>query len=108
MVHTERFAGRVCVVTGAARSIGLAIAQAMARNGAAVGMIDIDGPTVKAQAASLTDEGLRAAGYKLDITDRDAVLATFEQIAADLGTVDVLVNNAGVVDQRPFEQITPE
>jgi NAD(P)-dependent dehydrogenase (short-subunit alcohol dehydrogenase family) len=70
-------------------------------------MIDINAE-VENQAKRLTDEGGTAKGYILDITNRDAVLACFEQIEKDLGPVFALVNNAGIVDQRPFEEITAE
>lgn len=97
---------KVCVVTGAARSIGLGIAEALCRRQAAVALVDIDGQEAQHQAQRLRQSGVRAAGYALDITEREAVLACFGQIAADLGTVEILVNNAGIVDQRPFEDIT--
>lgn len=56
----------------------------------------------------LTSKGYHAKPYVIDITDRDIVLSTFEQIKKDLGPVYALVNNAGIVDQRPFEEITPK
>lgn len=100
--------GKVCVVTGAARSIGLGIAETFAAEGAKVAMIDISGDEVREQAHRLSGGGAEARGYELDITDQSAVFAAFRQIEADLGPVAVLVNNAGIVDQRPFEEITPE
>jgi NAD(P)-dependent dehydrogenase (short-subunit alcohol dehydrogenase family) len=102
--------GKVCVVTGAARSIGLAIAERYAADGAKVALIDIN-PAVKEEAQRLAGRSAAArsaSGYVLDITDREAVLACFADIVKTLGPVYCLVNNAGLVDQRPFEQITPE
>jgi NAD(P)-dependent dehydrogenase (short-subunit alcohol dehydrogenase family) len=99
---------RVCVVTGAAKSIGLGIAEAFCNAGAAVAMIDIAADEVCRQAERLKSAGAKTFGCGLDITDREAVQACFKRIAEELGPVDVLVNNAGVVDQRPFEEITPE
>ena len=98
---------RVCVVTGAARSIGLAIAERYAGEGAKVALLDIN-PAVKQEAARLAASGRTTVGYVVDITDREAVLACFADIVKSLGSVYCLVNNAGLVDQRPFEQITPE
>ena len=98
---------KVCVVTGAARSIGLAIAERYAAEGAKVAMLDIN-PAVKQEAERLAGEGRTAAGYVVDITDRQAVTACFADIVKSLGPVYCLVNNAGLVDQCPFEQITPE
>lgn len=93
---------KVCVVTGAAKSIGFGIARAYAESGAKVVLIDID-PVVLESAKSIG-----AAGYVLDITHRENVLKTFEEIAAEYGPVFALVNNAGAVDQAPFEEITEE
>lgn len=98
---------KVCVVTGAAKSIGLGIASMYAELEAKVALIDID-PEVKSAAAKLAETGADAKGYVVDITDRDAVMACFDEIAADLGPVYCLVNNAGLVDNRPFEDVTPE
>lgn len=99
--------GKVCVVTGAARSIGLGIAERYVKSGAKVAMIDIN-PEVHVQAQRLADEGGTVKSYVLDITNRDAVLNCFDQIVLDLGPVYSLVNNAGIVDQRPFEEITAD
>lgn len=99
--------GKVCVVTGAARSIGLAVAEKYCREGAKVAMIDIN-PQVKKEAERLIEEGFTVKACILDITDREAVLKCFEQLESDLGSIYALVNNAGIVDQRPFEEITTE
>ncbi len=100
---SDRLLGKVCVVTGAAKSIGFAIAEKYAKSGAKVVLIDID-PLVEASAKSLADQGYSAKGYILNITNRDAVLKCFEDIVATFGDIYALVNNAGVVDTRPFEE----
>lgn len=103
----EALEGKVCVVTGAARSIGLAVAEKYAREGAKVAMIDIN-PEVVEEAERIASEGSHAKGYILDITCRDKVLKTFKDIRENIGSVYSLVNNAGIVDQRPFEEIAEE
>ncbi len=95
------------VVTGAAGGVGLGVARAYARAGARVAMIDIQQDELAARAGELRSEGLTVHDYVVDITDRAQVLDVFTRITRDLGPVYVLFNNAGVVDQRPFEEITP-
>lgn len=99
--------GKVCVVTGAARSIGLAIAERYCQDGAKVAMIDIN-PEVIEQAKRIASDGYTVKGYIIDITQQAAVLECFEDIRKTLGPVYTLINNAGIVDQRPFEEITPD
>ncbi|HAX40355.1 MAG TPA: NAD(P)-dependent oxidoreductase [Clostridiales bacterium] len=96
-LSSDRISGKVCVVTGAAKSIGFAIAEKYAEQGAKVVLIDID-PLVEASAKSLADKGYTAKGYVLNITNRDAVLKCFADIEATYGDIYALVNNAGVVD----------
>jgi NAD(P)-dependent dehydrogenase (short-subunit alcohol dehydrogenase family) len=100
-LNSERLKGKVCVVTGAAKSIGFGIAKKYAEAGAKVALLDIV-PEVQDSAKGLADAGYFARAYVIDITDRGAVLKLFEQIVAELGNIFCLVNNAGVVDQRPF------
>ena len=102
-LNSERLEGRVCVVTGAAKSIGAEIAQKFCEQGAKTVLIDID-PLVMETAASLDAKGYTAKGIILDISNRDTVLQCFKDIIKEMGDIYVLVNNAGVVDQRPFEE----
>jgi len=93
---------KVCVVTGAARSIGLAIAEKFRADGAITVMLDIN-PDVLKQA-----ERIGASGHVIDITNRSEVLLLFDQIHEIHGPIYALINNAGIVDQRPFDEITEE
>lgn len=103
----ETLKGRVCVVTGSAKSIGFGIASMYAGLDASVAMIDID-PEVIPQAEKLAASGKKVKGYIVDITDQKAVLDCFREIESGLGPVFSLVNNAGIVDTRPVEEVTPE
>lgn len=102
-LDSDRLKGKVCVVTGAAKSIGFEIAKKYCEQGAKVVLIDID-PLVEKSAADLSAAGYIAKGIVLDITDRKAVLECFKNIIGQFGDIYALVNNAGVVDQRPFEE----
>ena len=89
--------GRVAVVTGAAQGLGFAIARRFAEAGADLVLADLDGGRVEAAAQRLADEhGVRAAGEAADMRDRMAVEALAERADAELGGLDVWVNNAGV------------
>lgn len=96
---------KVCVVTGSAKSIGFGIAENYAKQGAQVVLIDID-PNVIESAKALVAKGYIAKAYVLDITDQEKVFACFDTIVAQMGPIFCLVNNAGVVDQRPFSENT--
>jgi NAD(P)-dependent dehydrogenase (short-subunit alcohol dehydrogenase family) len=96
-----RLSGKVCVVTGAARGIGRAVAAAYAREGATVYALD-------RLAAELPEAAQGMRPVALDLRDAAAVARTFAEIEAEAGRVDVLVNNAGVIFFRPVEETTPE
>lgn len=86
--------GKVAVVTGGNRGIGRAISEALAAAGARVAVVARAAERAEAVAAELPGEGHR--GYACDVADAQAVDALVKQVEADLGSLDVLVNNAGV------------
>ena len=90
--------GALIAVTGGARGIGLATAQALSRRGAAVHIGDLDGELARAQARRL---GLRS-GHELDVADRVSFAAFLDAIRAADGPLDGLVNNAGVMPFGAF------
>lgn len=106
-LSSEKLAGKVCVVTGAAKSIGFSIAKKFAEQGAKTVLLDID-PAVKESAKSLADKGYPVWGHVIDITKREGVLRLFDEIVSDCGNIYCLCNVAGIVDQRPFLEYTEE
>lgn len=93
-----KLAGRRALVTGAAQGIGLACAQEMAREGADVALLDRDEAGVLAAAEAIAAEtGRKAIGIACDVADADAARAAVARAGAALGTIDVLVNNAGIL-----------
>jgi NAD(P)-dependent dehydrogenase (short-subunit alcohol dehydrogenase family) len=97
--------GRTVAITGAARGLGLATARELASRGARIAIGDLDGDLARVEAAALPGPGPHA-GFALDVTDPES----FEQFltqAAELGELDVLVNNAGIMPVRAFAEEDP-
>lgn len=90
-------AGRVAVVTGATRGIGRATAVRLARDGATVTVAARDEAACEALATELRDEGARASGIAVDVTDEAAITELYRRTARDHGRIDLCVNNAGAV-----------
>jgi NAD(P)-dependent dehydrogenase (short-subunit alcohol dehydrogenase family) len=87
---------RLALVTGAGRGLGAAIARGLAEAGARVILADIMPEEAQNSARSLSEDGFRAFGELLDITDRNALEAFAAHVADIYGEVSILVNNAGV------------
>jgi len=91
--------GKVVAITGGARGIGRATATALARQGARVAIGDLDRELAEDAAAAIGPEALALA---LDVTDRDSFAAFIDQVSERLGSLDVLVNNAGIMPLGRF------
>jgi 3-oxoacyl-[acyl-carrier protein] reductase len=109
MSDQQSFAGRVALVTGASGGIGRAIATALAAEGATVGVHYGSSPDPAHRLAeSIVDRGGRAAVFGADLRDRDAPAALADAVAAQLGPIELLINNAGVGRRLTWEQTTIE
>jgi NAD(P)-dependent dehydrogenase (short-subunit alcohol dehydrogenase family) len=98
--------GRVAVVTGGAKGIGWATAQAMAARGAVPVLFDRDADALTQAAASLRARGVAHQAETVDVTDEAALDAAFARVMQHHGRLDILVNNAGIGRRRPAVELT--
>jgi NADP-dependent 3-hydroxy acid dehydrogenase YdfG len=105
VITTTPLAGRVAVVTGASSGIGEATAVRLAALGAKVAVAARRADNLDALAARIADSGGTAFAVPLDVTDRPAVTAAAEQVADQLGAVDLVFNNAGVQLISSIEEV---
>jgi len=95
-LSAQALKGKVAVVTGAASGIGKAVALALARAGAAVAVADLHLEHVNAVVSEITTSGGRAMGIAMDVGDEPAVDKGIDAVAAEFGSVDILIANAGI------------
>lgn len=103
----SEFQGKTIVITGAGRGIGQATARRFAAAGGEVAVFDRDSKAAEQTSTDIVKDGGTARAYGCDITDRAGVEAAVAATEADLGPIDVLVNNAGWDVFRPFLKTTP-
>jgi 3-hydroxybutyrate dehydrogenase len=99
---------RVAFVTGAASGIGLAVAQALALEGARVALSDLRAEAVGKEADALAAQGRSAVGLACDVTREAELTGALDEAARRLGPVDILVNNAGMQHVSPIESFPTE
>ncbi len=96
---------KTALITGAARGIGRAFAEAYVREGATVAIGDINVPRAEATA---TEIGAAAFAVPLDVTDQESIDRAVEMVVTRTGGIDILVNNAAIFDMAPFIEISRE
>ena len=97
--------GQIALVTGGARGIGRAIAERMARDGADVALADVREAELADAVRAVEALGRRALGLTVDVTDRAAVEEMVDATERELGAIDVLFNNAGIIKVHDFLDI---
>lgn len=100
--------GQVALVTGSTQGIGLALAQGLARSGAAVAVNSRNAAQVERTVADLESAGASVVGAPFDVTDKERVTSQIERIEGELGPVSILVNNAGISRRGPFSEQSDE
>ena len=97
---------KVALVTGAATGIGAAISRRLARDGIAIGVLDIAIEEARKVADQIGSAGGKAIALQADITDREQVKAAAAKLRAAFGSITILVNNAGITGMVSFEELT--
>jgi NAD(P)-dependent dehydrogenase (short-subunit alcohol dehydrogenase family) len=101
-----RLKDKVAIVTGAGRGIGLAIACALAREGARVAVCDIRAELLDKALTEIEAANGQALGFQMDVTNREQIQQVADGVLSRWGTIDILVNNAGIYEVLPFEEIS--
>ncbi|HET7202792.1 MAG TPA: SDR family oxidoreductase [Steroidobacteraceae bacterium] len=89
--------GKVVVVTGGARGIGKAIATAFVDRGSHVALLDLNPADLEATRAEFAGRGVTVSAHTLNVAKEDEVVRAFDEVVAQHGRLDVLVNNAGII-----------
>ncbi len=98
--------GKIALVTGASYGIGFAIAKGFAAAGATIVFNDIKQELVDKGLAAYAELGIKAHGYVCDVTDEEAVQAFVKKVEEEVGVIDVLVNNAGIIKRIPMLEMS--
>jgi glucose 1-dehydrogenase len=107
----QKLKGQIAVVTGASSGIGAGVAKSLAAAGATVVVnhpVDATKAAAEAVLADIISAGGAGITYQCDVSKEDEVVKMFAGVAAQFGTVDILINNAGLQRDSPFHEMTLE
>jgi NAD(P)-dependent dehydrogenase (short-subunit alcohol dehydrogenase family) len=102
------FRGRTVVITGGAGGIGRALARSFGGAGAKIAIIDLPSSPLNVAYEELGSSGIEALALRCDITDTEQVQAAMTSVREAFGSIDVLINNAGIAHRSPFVDTRPE
>jgi len=98
--------GKVALITGASYGIGFGLAVALGKAGARIVFNDLKQEKVDAAIEEYKKEGIDAKGYVFDVTDEDLVTRYIAQIEQEVGVIDILINNAGIIKRIPMHEMS--
>lgn len=99
---------RTAIVTGGASGIGEAVSRRLAKEGKQVAIFDLNAEAAQSIAASIEEQGGKAIGLQVDVTDRAGIETAVDKVRSNLGRPSVLVNSAGLALDGPFLETTQE
>lgn len=100
--------GQLALITGGSKGLGRALALSLAKKGCNIAIICRDTETGEKTAKEVMEQGVRAKVYQADVSNFDQVSLAKQSIERDLGPVDILINNAGVLFEKSFAEEKPE
>ncbi|MEO9779179.1 MAG: acetoin reductase [Sedimentitalea sp.] len=100
--------GKVALITGGARGIGLAIAQRLAADGASIALVDLSADQLAEAENQLSQVGAKVCTITANVADRSQVFAAIDTAAEQLGGFDIMINNAGIAQVQPIAEITED
>jgi 3-oxoacyl-[acyl-carrier protein] reductase len=106
--HMESLKGKTALVTGAGRGIGRATAIALAKEGVNVGLMGLTMENLEKVAEELSELGVEVSAAVANVVDLESVNHAVEHIKSDLGSVDIVINNAGIAKFGGFLELSPE
>lgn len=100
----RNYKGQLCLVTGAGSGIGRLLSERLAARGARLVLWDVNEVGNEETAKICQGLGAQVAAYKVDLSSREAIIATAERVRKEVGVVEVLINNAGIVTGAPIDE----
>jgi short-subunit dehydrogenase len=101
----KKLYGKTVLITGAAAGIGKKMAEKLGKEGCKLIVTDIQKDALSKSKKDLESQGVKTLSYELDITDYKGIKAVREKVIQDIGHIDILINNAGIVQGGPFTKV---
>jgi gluconate 5-dehydrogenase len=100
--------GKTALITGGVHGLGMAMAKGLGQAGAKIVVNDLSQEALDKAVAEYKSVGLEAYGYVFNVCDEQAVIASIAKIEAEVGPIDILINNAGIIKRTPIVDMTVE
>lgn len=103
-----RLEGKNALVTGAGQGIGRGIALRLVRDGANIGVVDLNEEKMRKVAEEISALGRKVTIFRADVSKRDDIYRAIDHVEKELGGFDIMVNNAGIAQVQPLLEVTPD